>query len=269
MTMNSRISPQDIELLSAYLDQQLDSRQLVGLETRLKSDPELRQLLNDLRRTRRILRSTPPIKAPRKFTLTPQMEGIRPPRRVYPMFQFASAIAGLLLVIALLGDFLGFGSLAPASPVPEAAREQVVVESTVSVESRAKGIDTQEITSTETLAEALPLVVAAPGSTGESADRTTEALATPTMSVGLAAVPLETVTDTPVPTGAPQETPTPEAVALAPLVSGGETSTTPVETPAQVGNLYRIYWRIAEVTLALAALVCGLAAVILRRRYPR
>jgi hypothetical protein len=93
----------DIELLSAYLDGELKPSDLTKLETRLKSNPELASVLNDLRATRTLLRKLPTRKAPRNFTLTRQMAGQNPPLpRTYPIFRLATAVATLLF-------FLSFG----------------------------------------------------------------------------------------------------------------------------------------------------------------
>ncbi|MGE5224606.1 MAG: anti-sigma factor family protein [Omnitrophica WOR_2 bacterium] len=112
--MKTKISPRDIELLSAYLDGEIDPRKRAQLETRLRTNPELSVALEDLRRTRILLRSVKPLKAPRSFKLRPEMVPQKPARPIYPVFQFASAIAGILFVVVLLGDLLGF------SPRPSA-----------------------------------------------------------------------------------------------------------------------------------------------------
>ena len=65
----------DIELLSSYLDGQLSSTDAARLEARLRTDPEMRSVLHDLRGARSLLRQLPMRKAPRNFTLTPKMVG--------------------------------------------------------------------------------------------------------------------------------------------------------------------------------------------------
>ncbi|MCL4530818.1 MAG: hypothetical protein M1282_15585 [Chloroflexi bacterium] len=93
----------DVELLSAYLDGQLDSNESARLESRLKTDESLRAVLDDLREARGILRQLPQRRAPRNFTLTPQMAGIKPPApRAYPVFRLATAVATLLFVITFV-----------------------------------------------------------------------------------------------------------------------------------------------------------------------
>ena len=96
--MNQR----DLELLSSYLDGQLNPSDSARLEGRLKTEPQLASVLNDLRSTRALLRRLPARKAPRNFTLTRKMVGQNPPLpRAYPFFRFATALATLLFVFSL------------------------------------------------------------------------------------------------------------------------------------------------------------------------
>jgi len=110
--MNQR----DLELLSSYLDGQLKPSDSARLEARLSSDPDLRVVLNDLRAARGLLRRLPMRKAPRNFTLTPQMVGKDPPLpRSYPAFRFVTALATLLLFFTVGLNFLA-PQLASQSP---------------------------------------------------------------------------------------------------------------------------------------------------------
>lgn len=101
--MNQR----DVELLSAYLDGQLKPSDSARLESRLKSEPELVSVMDDLRAARNLLRRLPQRRAPRNFTLTPKMVGQNPPLpRAYPLFRFATTIATLLLFFTFGLNFL-------------------------------------------------------------------------------------------------------------------------------------------------------------------
>ncbi|HLA87764.1 MAG TPA: hypothetical protein VJL10_07075, partial [Anaerolineales bacterium] len=109
---------QEIELLSSYLDGQLNASESTRLESRLSSDRELASVLNDIRSARGILRKLPARKAPRNFTLTRKMVGLRPPLpRVYPIFRFSTAFATILLMISFAANLLtpqfGFTASAP------------------------------------------------------------------------------------------------------------------------------------------------------------
>ena len=92
----------DTEKLSAYLDGELKPLDSTKLEARLKTDPELASVLNDIRATRTLLRKLPSRKAPRNFTLTRKMVGQNPPLpRTYPIFRFATTVATLLFFFSI------------------------------------------------------------------------------------------------------------------------------------------------------------------------
>src|SRR6185503_13223356 len=101
--MNQR----DVELLSAYLDGQLKPSDSARLESRLKSEPELVSVMDDLRAALNLLRRLPQRRAPRNFTLTPKMVGQNPPMpRAYPLFRLATTLATLLLFFTFGLNFL-------------------------------------------------------------------------------------------------------------------------------------------------------------------
>jgi hypothetical protein len=109
----------DVELISAYLDGQLSQAESTRLETRLKTNPQLRTVLDDLSQSRALLRKLPARRAPRNFTLTPKMAGVKPPvPRAFPLFRFASALAAILFFFSftanqVLPALSGLGSAAP------------------------------------------------------------------------------------------------------------------------------------------------------------
>jgi len=114
----------DVEQLSAFLDGQLSQAERSRLETRIRSDPALADILAELRQARTILRSTPKRHPPRNFTLTAKMAGIKPPvPRVVPALSWASAVALVLFVVTfgtnlLHQTSLGFGEIAPMAAAP-------------------------------------------------------------------------------------------------------------------------------------------------------
>ncbi len=88
----------DVELLSAYLDGKLSQADSARLESRIKVEPDLRGILDDLSQSRALLRKLPKRSAPRNFTLTPQMAGVKPPLpRAVPSLRWATSLATLLL----------------------------------------------------------------------------------------------------------------------------------------------------------------------------
>jgi anti-sigma factor RsiW len=97
----------DIELLSSYLDGQLSPSESARLESRISADPELADAFNDIRAARGILRKLPVRKAPRNFTLTRKMVGLKPPLpRSYSFFRFSTAFATVLLVLTFAANTL-------------------------------------------------------------------------------------------------------------------------------------------------------------------
>lgn len=109
----------EIEQLSAYLDGKLNTSELARLESRLNSDPELVSVLEDLRATRSILRQLPKRKAPRNFTLTRKMVGLKPPLpRTYPLFRLATVFSTFMLMLSFtvnaMSPYVSFSAPAPA-----------------------------------------------------------------------------------------------------------------------------------------------------------
>ena len=119
--MRAQLSMRDYENLSAYLDGQLSNSEKLRLEARMLANPELRSVLDEMSRTRALLRSAPRRRAPRNFTLSPAQAGLRAKPRsffdFFPVLSFTSALAILALVFSLM---LGPGGT-PLSPVPELA----------------------------------------------------------------------------------------------------------------------------------------------------
>jgi anti-sigma factor RsiW len=153
--MNPQLSPRDWEYLSAYLDRQLKPKEIVSLEARLSADPVLSAALGEIQRTRDALRSLPRLRAPRNFTLTPQMVGQRskwrprPAGHMAPVLGFASALATFVLVLVIVGDLLGI--LSPAvKPVAELPARTVEVAQPPSATS---GLEPQAAKQAPTFAE--------------------------------------------------------------------------------------------------------------------
>ena len=73
------LTDRDAELLSAYIDDALDADTRTSLEARLEQDADLRQELRSLQQTVALVRSLPDVRAPRNFTLTPEMVGLNDP----------------------------------------------------------------------------------------------------------------------------------------------------------------------------------------------
>ena len=179
--MNNQITSRDIELLSAYLDNQLSSKDRASIEARLTVEPELRKELQSLDQARQLLHQLPRYRAPRNYYLKPEM--IRPARtlKLAPIFGVVSAVASVLLAVVIIGSRL----VTTASPVAM---------------SPAAAIPTETITFQQEIARSAP-----------AAESPTEAA--PLIAMGAPAM------DTPTPFVPPAETgeeqaPTPTTIYL-------------------------------------------------------
>lgn len=130
--MKNGISRRDWQTLSAYLDGRLSDRERARLESRLIYDSELNIALEEIRNVRYLLKEIPVKRAPRNYTLTPQMVGVRvsqPPS--YPALRLASVLSTVLLMLVWFSNLLfptAMGSLprmAAISEQPEASYEIV------------------------------------------------------------------------------------------------------------------------------------------------
>ncbi|MFW5713790.1 MAG: anti-sigma factor family protein [Brevefilum sp.] len=124
---DKRRSNRELNKLSAYLDNALPARQARKLEARLAVDPELREKLDDLRRTKLLLSRLTRVRAPHNFTLTPDMVPERIPRRqtMQTTLRLASALAAILLVVTFGAEFI-FGEI--RQPQEMAADAPVMME---------------------------------------------------------------------------------------------------------------------------------------------
>lgn len=122
--MKSDLSARDWQLLSAYLDHQLNARERSRLEARLAIDPGLRQSLHSLEQIKLALRTAPRRKSPRDFTLEPKTAPSRSTPVLFPMLSFASLSSALLFVVLMLsgspsgllqGQFFSTEGSAPAA----------------------------------------------------------------------------------------------------------------------------------------------------------
>ena len=119
--MTKQTSFQDIRKLSAYLDKRLSKSAQARLEARIVSQPELQEILLEMRQARTLLGHTPLLRVPRNFTLTPKMVGMRPPvPRSVPVFRMASVTAAILLFISFTFNYLApFASTPNMATAPE------------------------------------------------------------------------------------------------------------------------------------------------------
>lgn len=273
--MTKQISPHEWEALSAYLDKELSVKERTRLESRLQVQPELRQALEDLRRTRAILRSQPLLRAPRNFTLTPEMVGQRRPVRsggglpVFNFMRFASAFAAVLLVIVLIGDL--FSGAPVGRPTAMKASEATIAEEPVMAPFAAEVAgEAQEFgTAEEEIAlEAAEEAAAEPGARAAAGTPQPEAtgpaaLAAPrapeagdTLAEGVPPQADEGAGEPPSVLMAPAEEPAQALESQADMANAAE-ERAPIFTPQMLRGL--------EIALAALAVIAGLAAFWLRR----
>lgn len=287
--MTTNLTPRDWEALSAYLDGQLAPKEQQLLEARMRSRADLRAAMEELRRTRAVLRAHLEVRAPRNFTLTPEMAGVRPRSRptvaFFPALRLTSAISSLLFVLVALSELLIGGRLAlpmaagepqreamseavpqepalepsaaPAMAVEAPAAEEVEatpqpVAKAVEAPTPSLGLELAQPIVIETETVELPPFAGGMGG-GDGADETQldeEALSQ--MAPIATATPLPTLTFT------PQPSPSPTVM---------EQPTAPAPVRARFARFPE--WTVlrwVEITLAIVGLSTGLLAIILHRR---
>lgn len=243
--MAEYLSPRDWQNLSEYLDGVLDTESARNLEIRLKAEPKLRQALDELRRTRLLLRSAPRLRAPRKFTLTSAMVGAKPvqDKRNYSALRLAFAFAFILLVAIVVGDVWSTLPMSKSSPETVAVME--------ALDAGISPNDEPVIMEQFVEKEVSPELTTAPSEFMEKAVGEIGETATPTASSLLMAAPpsakvfptateesmlsMKIVAESP-----PSETPSPPEEPLAKVVGTSDTGniemtptiTQPTETPA-------------------------------------
>ena len=125
----SRLSPEIQELLSAYLDGEIDEAQRQELEHRLSREADLARALTELQGLKSALAAMPRARAPRNFTLTPEQAGLKR-RRALPFWRWAAWGAAGAVVLLMLFVFFAAGltmlsaHTASAPPMLAAAPQQ-------------------------------------------------------------------------------------------------------------------------------------------------
>ncbi len=123
--MKTQLSPQDWQQLSAYLDGQLSANDKTRLETRLRAQTSLRNGLEEISRTRTLLRSVPRRKVPHNFTLTRAMAAEQERRRSiwFPLLGVTSLVSLVSLIVVSFLSLFSTGIAPAAAPIAmQAAR---------------------------------------------------------------------------------------------------------------------------------------------------
>lgn len=260
--MSSRLTPRDFEILSTYLDGQLTGSERTRLESRLLVETELQTTLEEMRRTRSILRAAPTLRAPRNYTLKPDMVKVhRQVPRFYPILRLASALASILFVLAFAGDLI---SRAAPVQAPEEAPVALVQEdaalTTASVEGASESA--QELMQSK----APPASADGPAQGSLPAQTGIETTNQPMLAMEMmAASPDATQTGvarTPESEDALREMP--ETLSIRPALqtdTQNQGETMPATRPAWTSSL-----RIFEIIVLVFAIVTGLGALYLRNK---
>jgi len=95
--------PADLTLISSYLDDRLSPADKAKVEARLNEEALFRTSLEEMRSTRQMLRSLPQRRAPRNFTLSPEMLPRQHGLRLQPVFGWSSLAAAALTVVIFVG----------------------------------------------------------------------------------------------------------------------------------------------------------------------
>ena len=118
--MNVNVTPDDWEMLSAYLDNQLPPSEKLEIERQLDQRSELRQTYQELRQLKFAFKSLPSKKAPRNYTISPIEKKEKTPifRLLVPAFGFSSAVAAILLAISIFFQLSPSGNMISQAPEP-------------------------------------------------------------------------------------------------------------------------------------------------------
>ncbi len=120
--MKSSLSNRDYELISAYLDGEVDARQKKAIEMRLGHDPQFKSAYEQLWQTRWLLRSQAALRAPRNYLLSPKMIAASQ-TSASPFFSFAallrpvSALVSILFLILFGLNWFSAGRMMSAPPM--------------------------------------------------------------------------------------------------------------------------------------------------------
>jgi hypothetical protein len=127
------------ETLNAYLDGQLSQADRERFEDLLASSAALREELQEMSFWQQQMRTLPRRRVPRNFTLDPVLHS-RPQRRplagAYPLLRGATALAALMLVIAVAANvFVGNFNASPTQDAASVAMSEIAIEEAPAAEA--------------------------------------------------------------------------------------------------------------------------------------
>jgi hypothetical protein len=254
--MVNEMNARDLEMISSYLDGKLTAGEKARLEASLQSDSELKKAYEQMRRTRMMLRAAPKARASRNYMLRPEMVRAKKPQfRLYPIFRLSTAVATLLLVVAIVGEFFLF-STQTAMPLrvdqpTEAPMEKVFTEAVEAVPQL------QAIMPTE---QALQEMAPTPEGTQQNL-------------VGSSAVPAPGIgggqaESTPEPSEEMAQSnlaPIPDQATQPSIMAEASGYVTPEEAQTAPLANEKLIYRTAEILLVFIAILSAVAFILLRR----
>ncbi len=160
----------DLELLSAYIDDELSANDRAKLERRLAADAGLRRTLAGLRRVQTTLHALPTVKPPRSYVLKPEMVG-QPARQLglswlVPALNFATTIAAILFAVVIGSELatktqpLASSAQAPQSfqaPAVQSAPFDTTTQNNPVEEAPPNSTSSKSVTGTAPVTESAPL----------------------------------------------------------------------------------------------------------------
>ncbi len=116
---SNMLSDDDLDLLSAYLDDRLSPDERLHLEQRLRLEQQLRVELDELRITRELLQDLAPVALPRSFTINSASVQTRQFWSFGWFARFGGALASLVLVVLVSAALLNlsFGTQSSDSQI--------------------------------------------------------------------------------------------------------------------------------------------------------
>jgi anti-sigma factor RsiW len=222
----THLSEHDLEQLSAYIDGELEPAEAAELETRLNSEPKLKRTLAQLSWVSGGLRSLPAERAPRRFTLTPEMVGQSKRGWRLPALRLATATLALALVAVIGLDFMRTtGGMRLAASAPQEMEAPAVMQDNFAADQAAEKAGDETLPLGEAQAGAVqgtPMAEAmrSAGGTPET-DASSAAEATPmAMAVPPPGVTEEGTVSEPSPTPTPPEEVLTDRVSRLPTARG-------------------------------------------------
>lgn len=241
MSQIRRLSPRDLETLSAYLDGQLSPAETARLQLRLSREASLQEGLEELRWTSSALRSLPSVPIPRSFTLHPTTAPARRAAPWYPTLQLGTALAGIALVAVVGLDVLQAGQLAAASRA---------------LTGQAPAMEAPAATGAELFAAQLVETPTAAYGLGEAEDGLPPPAGTAAPALPAAVAP----TPSPTEVKAGDEAPVEDALRSAPVPGAAEEEAAMAESTGWPAVRY------AEIGLGVLTVVLGALTLTQRRR---